>query len=351
MRNVRMAENSPKISLIVPCYGVEKYLDRCMESLLCQTLQDIEIILVDDGSPDRVPKMCDEYAEKDNRIKVIHKKNEGLGYARNSGLEIATGEYVAFIDSDDYIDADVCQRLYDEALKNKSDAVFYGFNIETSKGRWQKSQEVEKNVCWTDKDITSFMLDMIASASEVSQERKYYMSVWHAIYRKSIIEDNNILFLSERDVASEDIPFQVDFLKCAKRVSYLNFNGYYYCLNGNSLTATFKREKYERFKLLRSILKKKLAEYPEADSRADRFLIGYTRTQLHHLMSSKTPHKIQEIKTILKDPIWQELKSSYPASNFTRPDLRIMYKLILGRHAHLLYINSKLINLLRHILS
>lgn len=92
----------PKVSIIVPCYNVEKYLDQCMNNLVNQSLQEIEIILVDDGSPDRVPEMCDEWAMKDNRIKVIHKKNEGLGYARNSGLEIAMGEYVTFVDSDDY---------------------------------------------------------------------------------------------------------------------------------------------------------------------------------------------------------------------------------------------------------
>lgn len=96
--------SNPKVSIIVPIYNVEKYLDRCMASLLNQTLEDIEIIMVDDGSPDRCPKMCDEYAKKDSRVKVVHKKNGGLGYARNSGLDVATGEYVAFVDSDDYVD-------------------------------------------------------------------------------------------------------------------------------------------------------------------------------------------------------------------------------------------------------
>ena len=107
----------PKISIIVPIYNVEKYLDRCMQSLLNQTLTDIEIIMVDDGSPDRCPQMCDEYAKKDSRIKVIHKSNAGLGYARNSGLEIATGEYVAFVDSDDYVYTQIYESLYVSAKK------------------------------------------------------------------------------------------------------------------------------------------------------------------------------------------------------------------------------------------
>ena len=100
---------------MVPIYKVEKYLDRCMTSLLGQTLHDIEIIMVDDESPDGCPQMCDVYAQKDERIKVIHKHNGGLGLARNSGLEVAEGEFVAFIDSDDYVELDMMEKLYREA--------------------------------------------------------------------------------------------------------------------------------------------------------------------------------------------------------------------------------------------
>lgn len=95
-----------KISIVVPIYNVEKELDRCLQSLLRQTYKNIEIILVDDGSPDRCPLLCDEYAQKDSRVRVIHKKNGGLSDARNVGLQATTGEYVLYIDSDDYIDLD-----------------------------------------------------------------------------------------------------------------------------------------------------------------------------------------------------------------------------------------------------
>lgn len=91
----------PKVSIIVPCWGVEKYLDRCVESLVNQTLKDIEIILVDDESPDRVPQMCDEWARKDTRIRVVHKKNTGLGITYNTELKFAINEYITFCDSND----------------------------------------------------------------------------------------------------------------------------------------------------------------------------------------------------------------------------------------------------------
>lgn len=119
----------PKVSIIVPVYNVEKYLDRCMQSLLGQTLKELEIILVDDGSPDNSPALCDNYeSASDNLhwpiIKVIHKINEGLGFARNSGLEIATGEYIAFLDSDDFVDVNMYEQLYLKAKAKDIDVVY-----------------------------------------------------------------------------------------------------------------------------------------------------------------------------------------------------------------------------------
>ena len=108
-------KNSIFVSVIVPVYKVEQYLERCLNSILKQTEKNIEIILVDDGSPDSCPQLCDEFAALDNRIKVVHQKNAGLGMARNSGLEIASGEYVMFVDSDDFIVPDAIEILYNAA--------------------------------------------------------------------------------------------------------------------------------------------------------------------------------------------------------------------------------------------
>ena len=102
---------TPTVTIVVPIYNVERYLKRCIHSIQTQTLRNIEIILVDDESPDRCPEICDAYAKEDDRIKVIHKKNGGLGYARNAGIEIALGSFIAFIDSDDYIEPDMFQVL------------------------------------------------------------------------------------------------------------------------------------------------------------------------------------------------------------------------------------------------
>lgn len=116
--------HTPRISIIIPVYKVENYLEKCLESVLLQTLSDLEIILVDDGSPDACPAICDSYARKDTRIQVIHQDNQGLAGARNTGLRRATGEYVAFLDADDYLEPDAYAKLYTKAIKYDADIVF-----------------------------------------------------------------------------------------------------------------------------------------------------------------------------------------------------------------------------------
>ena len=113
----------PKISIIVPVYKTETYLRQCIDSLINQTFQDIEIILVDDGSPDNSPAICDEYAAKDQRIKVIHKQNAGVSEARNSGIDAAKGDFLMFVDSDDWMEIDGCDILYNEYLQTGADTV------------------------------------------------------------------------------------------------------------------------------------------------------------------------------------------------------------------------------------
>ena len=117
-----------KVSIVVPVYNVEKYLNQCVDSVLAQTYKNIEVILVDDGATDASPAICDEYAEKDNRVKVVHKKNGGLSSARNSGIKVATGDYLMFIDSDDYWNADfVLRELIDKTLASDADITCFGY--------------------------------------------------------------------------------------------------------------------------------------------------------------------------------------------------------------------------------
>lgn len=336
-----------KLSIIVPCYGVEKFLPRCMESLMHQTLENIEIILVDDESPDRVPQMCDEYAKQDARIKVVHKKNGGLGFARNSGLEVATGEYVAFVDSDDFVELGMYKTLYEDAVKEQADVVFCNFQKETPEGTWNQCDEMAVRRVFTGKEIDGLMLDIVASAPCVPIDRKYQMSVWHAIYRRSIIEHNGIRFLSERDVASEDIPFDVDYLPKCKTIVYRPECFYHYCLNGNSLTAKYSPEKFFRYKTLYHYVKERMQAYgDDGIHRANRLFIGMIRTQVLHLARSDYKDKLSVLQRICADEIWKEIMANFKCSWLPKPASLLLW-LTVHRQTRMLLLYAKLYNAMR----
>ena len=125
----------PLVSVVLPIYNVEKYLDRCIISVVNQSYRELEIILIDDGSPDNCPAICENWVHKDPRIKVLHKQNSGLGFARNSGIELATGKYICFFDSDDYIEPDTIASCVDAAEQEKADIVCFGNDVRTQDGR------------------------------------------------------------------------------------------------------------------------------------------------------------------------------------------------------------------------
>ncbi len=139
-----MAENtSPKISIIVPVYKVEQYLGRCLDSIAAQTFTDWECILIDDGSPDKSGDICDEYAERDSRFRVIHQKNAGVSAARNAGLDVARGEWIGFVDSDDWIETKMYEYLFNNAVKTEADCIICGF-FGQSKSNFKKLCRTEK---------------------------------------------------------------------------------------------------------------------------------------------------------------------------------------------------------------
>ena len=308
-----MEQVKPKISVIIPIYNVEKYLDRCIKSVVNQTLKEIEIILVDDGSPDNCPEMCDVYAKNDIRIKVIHKDNEGLGYARNTGLEVAKGEFVAFIDSDDFIDERMYELLYNMAKKNKLDTVFCGCIYYTSPELIRKRSEVQQNTVFRGRNaINNILLDFLAPLPAYPNDVKYMMSVWHAIYSLDIIRKHSIAFCSERQFLSEDILFDVDYLSVSENIGFIPEPLYYYCLNESSLSRTYKKEKYEKAKVLIRELETRLRGIYIKEE----YLLHLQRFQLFYLrvffISAIKNKQIGFAKKIIHDTFWTETLKTYP---------------------------------------
>ena len=215
--------NTPLISVIVPVYKVEAYLDRCVQSIVDQTYQNLEIILVDDGSPDNCPAMCDAWAAKDSRIKVIHKENGGLSDARNAGMAVAKGEFVGFVDSDDYIRKDMYQLLWERLSRDGSDIAACGVEMV-----WEydtPSQRLTPNgTCVLEKD---------AALEACIRESWLKQPVWYKLYRADLIRD--LPFPVGK--YHEDVFWTWQAIARAEQVSVFDDPCYYYIQRSDSIMA------------------------------------------------------------------------------------------------------------------
>ena len=209
------------ISVIVPIYNVEKYLDKCVDSIINQTYKNLEIILVDDGSPDNCPQMCDDYAKKDSRIRVVHKENGGLSDARNAGMKVATGEYISFIDSDDYISLDFYETLFQTMIDNDSDIV------ECSVVKFYEDNNFDEYN--DDLKVTNY--ETVDALDGLISENPFKQHVWNKLYKSSVALD--IPYAVGKLNEDEFWTYQV-FGK-AKKVTRINKTMYYYFQRNGSI--------------------------------------------------------------------------------------------------------------------
>ncbi len=242
----------PKVSIIVPVYNAEKYLERCVNSLKNQTLEEIEIVLVDDSSRDASPQMCERLAEEDCRIKVVHKENGGAGIARNAGLQIATGEYIGFVDSDDFVEPDMFKTLYEKAEKYNSDLVMSGFlsvdgTMFNEAGGCVRKTYFNKDTHFeTAEERRELGFGIVGALPEDEDDSKYGMSIWKNLFRHEIIKKNNIVFESERETISEDALFMIDYISCIRKATGTADAFYNYCRNGESISKGYKEDRFEK---------------------------------------------------------------------------------------------------------
>ncbi len=229
-------KNNDLISVIVPVYNVEKYLDRCVESIVNQTYTNLEIILVDDGSPDNCPKMCDDWAKKDNRIKVIHKENGGVSSARNIGLDNALGKYIAFCDPDDLIHPQMYEVLYKFAKDNDAECVVCNFE-NFSDFNNIKVQDIileNKYECFSGKQAYEYI--------RLSDKCNMIGCVWNKLFLKSSI---HILRFDTSLSYGEDLCFVLTFLSTIESMIVLDdVFLYYYFIRNDSVMRTLDSKKY-----------------------------------------------------------------------------------------------------------
>lgn len=287
------------VSVVLPIYNVEKYLNRCIKSVINQSYKNLEIILVDDGSPDNCPTLCDEWAKKDNRIKVIHKKNAGLGMARNTGIANATGEYICFFDSDDYIAHDTIEKCLNYAQKDNADVVLFGASTVDHNGNIKDISipHPNKNVYEGSEVQTEFLPDLISTDPDTGIATNLRMSVWGAFYSMQLLNSINWHCVSERDIIAEDVYSLLSLYKHVNKVSVISEALYYYCENDTSLTHIYRRDRYEKIKSFYDACKEecdKLDYDDKIKSRLTGPYLSFTIAALKLLVSSNESCKTKK---------------------------------------------------------
>lgn len=259
----------PVISVVIPIYNVEDYIQRCVESVLNQTINNIEIILVDDGSPDKCPEICDSYQKKDERIKVIHKKNGGLASARNAGMRIASGKYLFFLDSDDWLELDGLESLYIVAEEQQVDFVKYRA-IRTG---WPGMEEnapcmVEpvrelRHGYYSKAQIIEEVYPRLLATPQLTMGA--VVGAWGALYNLDFLKKNQIEFYEEVKF-SEDLIFSANVVRAANSFYFIDSPGvYHYFFNKKSISKSFREGRWDSCKGLIKFCERDFSDNLEYD--------------------------------------------------------------------------------------
>lgn len=309
--------NQPVVTIVLPIYNVEKYLDRCVESLVNQTYKNLEIILVDDCSPDGSARICDEWAKRDARIKVIHKAvNEGQGVARNNAMDIATGEYICFFDSDDYIGNNTAiSTLVEAAEREQAEIVVFGLKNIAPDGT-ETGQFVPKvgTRTYRDREVQEeFLPEFVSSDPKGNGEKLFYMAAWLVMYSLKKIRTIGWKYVSERKIISEDVYSLMNLFDTIDTVTVVPEAYYCYCANdGTSFSRKYTPNRYDRIKHFYQETVKLCHEKKYSDdviARVAEPYLSYTMSTLKQETRAPLPFRERKNKvySILKDPVLQQV--------------------------------------------
>ena len=244
---------APYFSIILPIYNVAPYLERCVQSVLDQNYRDYELILVDDGSTDASPEICDRLASQHDCIQVIHKENGGLASARNAGTQMAQGEYIWWVDSDDWISQDALELLYNASFEKKPDIVKFNY-IRVEQEAYPCTSCVAPGYYHDENALTELL------TAGFFRTEKFTLSACTCIYSRSFLDKNYLRFVSERVVGSEDYLFNLEVLLLAKSVQIIESKLYYYEQRTGSLTQRYKKNLPDRYRKLFMLLRQYFAD-------------------------------------------------------------------------------------------
>ncbi len=306
-----------KVSVIVPVFNVEKYLRQCIESLIEQTLTDIEILLIDDGSPDSSGEICDEYAKSDSRIKVFHKKNEGASLSRKYGVQHARGEYICFIDSDDYAENDFLENMYKAISENNADLAECDYTTFSEKAKNRKKL-YEKGFAAEKAEFLNFVAKNTIINGDVA------VVMWNKIYKRSLIVDN------VRDYGEcllEDYIFNMQYYTAVNKYVYVDKPLVNYRQVTNSLSRKINPKAYMILKDVqeakRDFMQKTGLDDAECIEESNLWYIKYTYNLLKNIFLTNVNMSPKDKETaamnILTDDMLLEIcKNSKARTDFTK---------------------------------
>lgn len=339
------------ISIIVPVYNVEQYLERCMESILNQTYRNLEVILVDDNSKDKSKEICLQYLKDPRVVLIQHSNNKGLSEARNSGLDIAKGAYVVFIDSDDYVELTMIENLYRSAIAANADTVIGGFRRKIGNHIDIKENIFAGSIYDTTEDIKNNVLKKMLASDGIDHIE---MSVWKVLFSMDIIRNKRLRF-PDKKYLCEDIIFDFGYYLSAKKVAMCNDTGYCYCLNNQSLSQMYQKNKFDRITFQASEMRRLALEVgfdEDAFIRIDNFYIGnllhHLKTMVAYVDSIGKEECIKEIRSIciddrVKDVHWNEIDICFKGRD------KIPFKLMKNQKTQTLYCYLRLLTSVRKI--
>lgn len=328
-----MIDETIIVSVVVPIYNVEKYLDRCINSIVNQTYKNIQILLVDDGSIDKSLEICQKWERKDKRIEVIHKENSGLGMTRNVGLKKASGKYVCFVDSDDYINLSTIEKLVTKISEHQADVCYYGC-IDVIDGNETIKSAPSRTLFKGAAVQQEFAVKLLGNLPEEKEPLFSGMSACYAFYDNQFLKEHSIEFYSERDsYISEDLIFNLDVCSSAKVVTILPESLYYYVIRKkDSLRSTYRLDRFEKNKHMYN----KLLEYSQAFKAGTE---GIVRTQSYFLQMSIVCVKmevliksnmhdcVKSIKNYAEDDVLTKILQKYPITKLSWKQKAFCYAL------------------------
>ena len=325
-------ENNPLISVIIPIYKVEKYLDSCICSIVNQDYQNLDIILVDDGSPDMCPKLCDQWKTRDSRIRVIHKKNGGLSSARNAGIIIAKGKYLSFVDSDDYIGQGMYTTMVEAAERNSAEIVCCGRYLTIS-----ESIKVPRHCLDQEKIYTNEQ-----AMKEVLLARDIEEAAWDTLYRAELFNDIRY----PKGEINEDIVVIFPLLKLCNRIVHVGNPFYYYRVNKNSITKSgYNEKKYIYLKHIQQVKAYITLNYPKLETELRCFMARYSYAELLDMENDKKIiQKFKNDYVQYKSILLHTFKSYISLGELSFKDRTQVLLILLGIYGPLIRTKKKLFN-------